>query len=101
MNNDLIALTRNEDFIILNSVGIKVYILNTLEELNEKIKKIANTDVKIIFYDYEGSEIVNEIIEKYDELPYPIFVKLPSSKNEQTLENLQELIAKSIGISVI
>ena len=37
MNNEIIALTRNENFIVLSSVGINVRIFNTIE-LSENIK---------------------------------------------------------------
>ncbi len=101
MNNEIIALTRNENFIVLSSVGINVRIFNTIEELNENIKEVASGNFKIILYDIEGEPIVNELIDKYDEMAYPIFLKLPTSEAESSLEGLRDLIAKSIGISVI
>lgn len=99
---DVIAVTKNESFMILRSVGIEVYILENEEAFKEMIKQAVNNQTKIIIYDSESSLYVKELIEKYDENLYPIFLKLPTNiDSNDTLVELKNMIEKSIGISVI
>lgn len=99
---EIIALTLNESFMILRSIGIDVYLLENQEDFKVYVKKAITDQTKIIIYDSESSEFMDELIEKYDDNLYPIFLKLPSNidSNDSLLE-LKIMIEKSIGISVI
>lgn len=99
---EIIALTRNDSFMILQSIGISVKVLDTMDDFKQAVKEAVTNQTKIIIYDSESSEYIKELIEKYDENLYPIFLKLPSKlDSEDSLLELKTLIEKSIGISVI
>lgn len=99
---EIIAVTKNDSFMILRSVGIDVFIVDKEEEYKEIIKEAVNNQTKIIIYDSESSMYLEEIIEKYDDNLYPIFLKLPTNiDSNDTLVELKTMIEKSIGISVI
>ncbi|VEU82014.1 V-type ATP synthase subunit F [Acholeplasma hippikon] len=99
---EIIALTKNDSFMILQSIGIEVSVLTSVEEFKKKVKQAVQNQTKIIIYDSESSDIMNELIAKYDENLYPIFLKLPSNiHSEDSLLELKLMIEKSIGISVI
>lgn len=99
---EIIALTKNESFMILRSIGIDVVILNDENEFKNAVKDAVLNQTKIIIYDSESTEFMQELIEKYDDNLYPIFLKLPSSiDSNDTLLELKVMIEKSIGISVI
>ena|SRR5690554_6963875 len=99
---EIVACSRNESFIILRSVGIHVYVDDELKKVENELTKFAQSGTKIIIYDVTTEDLVKQLIEKYEEAMYPIFLKLPSGKkDEDTLSELKNLIEKSIGISVI
>lgn len=99
---EIIAIAKNPNFMILQSVGIEVYILDLEEDFKQKIKQAVSQQTKIIIYDTESSLIIDPLIEKYDESLYPVFLKLPTDiNNEDTLLELKKMIEKSLGISVI
>lgn len=100
--SDIIAVSKNESFIILKSVGIKVVIDDSLDILQNAVKTSILEGVRIIIYDQSSEIFMNPLLEKYDEKMYPIFLKLPTGiKNEDTLKELKTMIEKSIGISII
>lgn len=99
---NIIAVTKNENFMILASVGVEVYICENQEEMEKHFRDALKSQTKIIIYDAEGEDLVSGIIEDYDDNLYPIFLKLPSGgKNEDMLLELKNMIEKSLGISVI
>lgn len=99
---EIIALAKNPNFMILQSVGIEVHILDQEEDFKQIVKESVQHQTKIIIYDTESSLFVDPLIEKYDESLYPVFLKLPTDiNNEDTLLELKKMIEKSIGISVI
>lgn len=99
---EIIALTRNDSFMILQSIGINVTVLESIDDFKQAVKEAVANQTKIIIYDSESSEFLKELIEKYDENLYPIFLKLPSNINsEDSLLEIKTLVEKSIGISVI
>lgn len=99
---EIYAITLNENFKILASVGVEVLIGKNEEDLANKFQEVFKKTPKIIIYDLHGEKIVQEIIENHDENIYPIFLKLPTGvKHEDVLSELKALIEKSIGISVL
>lgn len=98
---DIKAISTNSSFLVLTSIGIDVEIVQK-EELKQAFQKSVNDDFKIVIYDKTGEEILNEMLDKYDESLYPIFLKLPTGlEDEDTLLELKRIIEKSIGISII
>jgi vacuolar-type H+-ATPase subunit F/Vma7 len=99
---EIVACSTNESFIILRSVGIVVYVDENKSKVEKQLASYASSGSKIIIYDASTEDYVHQLLEKYEEQMYPIFLKLPSgAKNEDTLLELKTLIEKSIGISVI
>jgi vacuolar-type H+-ATPase subunit F/Vma7 len=98
---DIKAISTNSSFLVLTSIGIDVEIVQK-EELKKAFQKSVKDDFKIVIYDKTGEEILNEMLDKYDESLYPIFLKLPTGlEDEDTLLELKRIIEKSIGISII
>jgi vacuolar-type H+-ATPase subunit F/Vma7 len=98
---DIKAISTNSSFLVLTSIGIDVEIVQK-EELKQAFQKSVKDDFKIVIYDKTGEEILNEMLDKYDESLYPIFLKLPTGlEDEDTLLELKRIIEKSIGISII
>ena len=98
---DIKAISTNSSFLVLTSIGIDVEIVQK-EELKKAFQKSVKDDFKIVIYDKTGEEILNEMLDKYDESLYPIFLKLPTGlQDEDTLLELKRIIEKSIGISII
>ncbi len=99
---EILAVSKNESFIIFRSIGIDVVIDESLDVLQSSVKEAILNGAKIIIYDYESESFINSLLEKYDDKMYPIFLKLPTGKkNEDTLKELKTMIEKSIGISII
>lgn len=98
---DIKAISTNSSFLVLTSIGIDVEIVQK-EELKQAFQKSVKDDFKIVIYDKTGEEILNEMLDRYDESLYPIFLKLPTGlEDEDTLLELKRIIEKSIGISII
>lgn len=98
---DIKAISTNSSFLVLTSIGIDVEIVQK-EELKKAFQKSVKDDFKIVIYDKTGEEILNEMLDKYDESLYPIFLKLPTGlEDEDTLLELKRIIERSIGISII
>ncbi|WP_026399759.1 V-type ATP synthase subunit F [Acholeplasma equifetale] len=98
---DIKAISTNSSFLVLTSIGIDVEIVQK-EELKKAFQKSVKDDFKIVIYDKTGEEILNEMLDRYDESLYPIFLKLPTGlEDEDTLLELKRIIEKSIGISII
>lgn len=99
---EIVACSTNESFIILRSVGIDVYVDDDIKNVEQKLTDYAQSGSKIIIYDAITESHVENLLEKYEDQMYPIFLKLPTGlKNEDTLSELKSLIEKSIGISII
>lgn len=99
---EIVACSTNESFIILRSVGIDVYVDDNIKNVEQKLIDYAQSGSKIIIYDANTETHVENLLEKYEDQMYPIFLKLPTGlKNEDTLSELKSLIEKSIGISII
>lgn len=99
---EIVACSTNESFIILRSVGIDVYVDDNIKNVEQKLTDYAQSGSKIIIYDANTETHVENLLEKYEDQMYPIFLKLPTGlKNEDTLSELKSLIEKSIGISII
>lgn len=99
---EIVACSTNESFIILRSVGIDIYVNEDLNKVEESILNYAIGGSKIIIYDAATESYVQNLLEKYEDEMYPIFLKLPTgAKDEDTLLELKSLIEKSIGISIL
>src|SRR5690606_25907506 len=102
MMADIVAFSKHEGIMILQSVGIETHIIDDLDLLKQEMIKKAETDAKIIIYTAEAESFISTVLEKYDDKLYPIFLKLPMGKDhEDTLLELKVMIEKSIGISII
>ncbi|HHY96614.1 MAG TPA: hypothetical protein GYA04_01130, partial [Acholeplasma sp.] len=67
---DIKAISTNSSFLVLTSIGIDVEIVQK-EELKKAFQKSVKDDFKIVIYDKTGEEILNEMLDKYDESLYP------------------------------
>ncbi len=96
------AFSKHDGMMILSSVGIDVEIITDLDLLQKAMIHAAESDTKVIIYSAEAESFMQNLLEKYDDRLYPIFLKLPMGKHhEDTLKELKVMIEKSIGISII
>src|SRR5690554_7441574 len=80
---EIVACSTNESFIILRSVGIDVYVDDDIKNVEQKLTVYAQSGSKIIIYDAITESHVENLLEKYEDQMYPIFLKLPTGlKNE-------------------
>ncbi len=99
---DIFAIGPSQSVLLFQGIGITSYIINTKEELEVKIEKLASY-AKIIFISESLSPLISDFVKQYNELVYPIilFIPLEGQESSMGVDNLKKEVEKAIGMAIL
>ena len=84
-------------------VGVSIFPCETAEQAEKTLKEISGGEYGIIYITEEYALALSEIIEKFDERPFPAIIPLPGVKNNNGIgiHRLKASVEKAVGSDII
>lgn len=96
------AIGEDDSIVIYNCIGFKTYFSKDYKEIDKIIFRLQKEDCKVIFVTDNVYRNINETIEKYKYMTYPIILPLPldNVNSGAGLEKIKANVEKAIGINI-
>lgn len=100
--NNIAAIATTNNVTIFNSVGIKTYIKEDLNEIDKLIYELSKNGCKIVYISEELYLKIPNTLSKYANVPYPIIIPLPIDNKSSGVgdEKIRKSVEKAIGINI-
>lgn len=85
------------------ALGLDTFVVNSIEEAEETLKKITQGDYGIIYVVEEFIEKMPQIFEKYQEKQVPGIIPIPSCKGSTGfgIGNVKKYVEQAVGSDII
>ncbi len=103
MEKGKIAVVGDRDIVsIFKAIGFSVFYADTVETVQQEIKKIYK-DYQIIFITDNFAKKLSNELKKYEAKAYPIIIPIPSAEgsNGYGMDRIKENIEKAVGMNIL
>ena len=98
-----IAVVGDKDSVLaFKAIGLEVYPVDSAEEAEERVKKLARTH-SVIFLTDRIAEKIEPLIARYKARPYPVVVPIPSAEGSSGfgMKGVRANVEKAIGADIL
>ena len=99
---DIAAIGNQDTIALFNAVGIRALVAKNAEDADRKIFQLVGEKCKIIYVVEEIYEAIPQTLEKYQSLPFPIIIPIPSGTDGKGLgmKKIKSNVEKAIGMGI-
>ncbi len=101
--SDKIAIIGNgESVYAFKAAGVDAFVADGAAEARDTLRRLAH-DYKVIFITDNLAALIDDVVERTLEQPYPIVVPLPSDggRSEYAEQKMKERAERALGVDVL
>lgn len=102
--SDKMAVVGDKDSIFaFKAVGVEVFGAEMEAEAKERVKTLAKENYKIIFITEDLAEKLEEFLERYKNVPYPVIIPIPrgGQGTGYAMTSLKRDMERAIGADIL
>mgnify|MGYP005755375163 CR=1 FL=1 len=101
MASELAVIARGESALAFKAAGVDAYYAQGEDKIRELFKRLAKS-YKVIFVTDDIAELLDDLIKRMLERPYPVIVPVPNEngKSEYAEKQIAEETERALGVDI-
>lgn len=101
-SSEIAIIAKTSNVTIFNSIGMDTYIISDIQAVDKKIFELASAGCKIVYISENIYVDIEETLDKYKDVPYPIILPLPIDEKSLGIgeKKIKDSVEKAIGINI-